>query len=171
MTWEVIAFGLGWHQLLGAARRQRRRPSIEEPTMNTIVPSLWLKRAFWADAAVCGITAALQLAATGVLTVETGLPGELLTGTGLFLVGYVALLLTLATRTRLWSGWVWLVVVGNLAWGVGAVEVSLTLQLSALGEAFALVQAVAVAAFAALEYRGLRLSERADGEHSGLASV
>ena len=129
--------------------------------MQTIVPNTFLKRALGADAALSGAVALLQLAVPTLLAAQTGLAPALLIGTGVFLVGYVALLIVLATRARLWAPLVWFVVAGNAGWAVAALVVSQEQALSALGQAFAFVHAVAVSVFAWLEYRGLATSSRA----------
>jgi hypothetical protein len=131
--------------------------------MTSIIPSSFLKRVLLADAAVSGSVALLQLAATEPLAALTGLPTGLLLGTGLFLVGYVTLLVVLAKRSRVWSSMIWLVIAGNLAWAVAALAVAATLPAALLGEAFAAVHAIAVSTFAYLEYRGLGGSEANSG--------
>ena len=131
--------------------------------MTSIIPSSFLKRVLLADAVVSGSVALLQLAAGKQLAALTGLPSGLLLGTGLFLVGYVTLLIILAKRASVWSSMIWLVIAGNLAWAVGALAVAAALQVALLGEAFAAVHAIAVATFAYLEYRGLGASEASAG--------
>jgi hypothetical protein len=137
--------------------------------MNSIAPSRFLKRALLADAAVSGAVAVLQLVAASLLAAETGLPGALLKGTGLFLIAYVALLITLATRQRLWPALIWFVIIGNVGWAIAAIAVTQTLPLSTLGHAFAAVHAVAVTVFAGLEYRGLAPRESAP-RHASLGA-
>ena len=132
--------------------------------MTSIIPSSFLKRVLLADAGVSGAVALLQLVATEQLALFTGLPAGLLLGTGIFLVGYVTLLVVLAKRSSVWASMIWLVIVGNLGWAVAAVTVGATLPAALLGEAFAAVHAVAVTTFAYLEYRGL-------GESSSSAST
>lgn len=126
--------------------------------MTSITPSSFLKRVLLADAGVSGAVALLQLVATKQLAELTGLPAVLLLGTGLFLVGYVTLLIVLATRSRVWSSMIWLVIAGNLGWAVAALIVGATVPGTLLGEAFAAVHAIAVTTFAYLEYRGLGIS-------------
>lgn len=134
--------------------------------MNSIVASPFLKRVLLADAGVSGAVALLQLAATERLAALTGLPAGLLLGTGVFLVGYVALLITLAKSSSVWSSMIWIVIAGNVAWAVAALAVAATLPVGLLGEAFAAVHALAVTLFAYLEYRGLGASE---GNRSSVA--
>jgi len=131
--------------------------------MTRIIPSSFLKRVLLADAGVSGAVALLQLVATKPLAALTGLPAGLLLGTGVFLVGYVALLVVLAKGSSVWSSLIWLVIVGNLAWAVAALVVAATMPVALLGEAFAAVHAVAVTAFAYLEYRGIGVSGASAG--------
>jgi hypothetical protein len=127
--------------------------------MNSIVASPFLKRALLADAGVSGAVALLQLVASKPLADFTGLPAGLLVGTGVFLVGYVSLLIALAVRESVWSSLIWLVIAGNLGWAVAALSIAALQPLAALGTAFVLVHALAVTTFAYLEYRGLSASE------------
>ena len=126
--------------------------------MNSIVPSAFLKRALLADALVSGAVALLQLVAYKPLATYTGISPTLLLGTGVFLVGYVGLLIVLALRDSVWSSLIWLVIAGNLGWAVAALSVAAVQPLAALGSIFAFVHAVAVTTFAYLEYRGLGAS-------------
>lgn len=127
-----------------------------------VVPSTLLRRALLADACVSGATAALQLLAGASFAAATGLPLALLTGTGVFMVVYAALLLRTATRGRVWAWWLWVIVVGNVAWAVGSVELLAgdALRPTSVGEAFLILQAVATLTFATLEFGGFRASQR-----------
>ena len=143
--------------------------------MHTIHPSRLLKVALLADALVSGAVALLQLLAGKLLAGLLALPAVLLLESGVFLVGYVTLLLVLATRRRLWSGLVWAVVIGNVGWAVGCLSLIPLLPLtgnapaSPLGIAFLLVQAVVVLAFALLQWRGWRASSGATAAQGGVA--
>lgn len=125
--------------------------------MKTIEPSAFLRGVLLADAVVSGAVALFQLALAQTLATWLHLPVTWLVATGAFLVGYVVLLVVLARSARLSAAWVWLVVLGNIAWAVGCVllPVSGAVNPSGLGLAFLVVHAVAVLAFAALEARGL----------------
>ena len=128
--------------------------------MRTILPAPFLKRALLADATVSSITGLLQLAATDGLVALLGFPRLALVGTGEFMLIYAALLLVRATRKRLWSPAVGVIVLGNLLWGLGGLAflVSGLVAPSAAGTAFVLLQVAAVALFAGLEWTGLRRS-------------
>jgi hypothetical protein len=158
MTCEVIALLLGWAQS-GCTSAGTPSQLREEITMPSIIPSSFLKRVLLADAAVSGSVALLQLAAYKPLAALTGIPADLLLGTGIFLVCYVTLLITLARSTSVWTSMIWLVIAGNLAWAAAALAVAATLSATLVGEAFAAVHAIAVTTFACLEYRGLSASE------------
>jgi hypothetical protein len=131
--------------------------------MRTVRPSPFLKFALFADACVSGATGLLQLGATGSLSELLDLPPALLWSAGEFFVVYALLLVALATRARLWSALVMVVVVGNSMWALASVGLLLigALSPSAMGVGFVLVQAVAVLVFAALQWRGLHGSLRA----------
>ncbi len=128
--------------------------------MQTVHPSQLLKIALLLDAVVSGTVGLLQLSAATALTSLLALPHAVLMGTGEFLVVYALLLVGMASRTRLWPALVMFIVLGNVMWGLGCVVLLLAGVLSpnALGVGFVLMQTVAVAVFAALEWRGLRRS-------------
>ena len=129
--------------------------------MNTVKPSRLLRGALLADALVSAGAAALQLLPAGAVAELTGLPRPLLAATGAFLLVYVALLLVMARSTRLWSTLVLLVVIGNAGWALGCLALAIRWALPAPGTAWLLVQAVAVLAFALLQWRGLAASPAA----------
>jgi hypothetical protein len=125
-----------------------------------IHPSLLLRRAILADAVVSGAMALLLSIAATPLARLLSLPEPLLRETGLFLIGYVALLGWLATRPAMPSLLVWLIVVGNALWTLGSVAllVSGAVSPNLLGIVFVAVQAIAVGVFAELQFLGLRRS-------------
>ena len=129
--------------------------------MKIVTPSPLLRTALLADACASGAMALLQLALTPTLASWTRLPPPLLTETGLFLVVYVALLLALARNARLPAALVGLIVGGNVGWAAAAVALTAALEPSGLGIAFLAAHAVAVLAFAALEFAGLKASPAA----------
>jgi hypothetical protein len=89
------------------------------------------------------------------------LPDALLFYAGAFLVPYAALLAYLSRRETLPRWTVWAVVLGNILWAVDCTLLALSgwVAPSALGYAFIAVQAVAVVAFAELQYVGMRRSQ------------
>lgn len=128
--------------------------------MHHIHSSCLLKVALWVDAIMSGASGVLQLAAPDRLSALLQLPRPLLAGTGEFYLAYAATLLVLATRKRLWRPLVLLIVFGNLAWGLAGVAALLVGAIgpSWLGTAYVLMQVVAVTAFAAAQWLGLRRS-------------
>ena len=128
--------------------------------MLTVRPSPSLKFALLADACISGATGLLQLSATQSLSALLALPHAVLLGTGEHFVVYALLLAAMATRTRLWSAPVRVVVLGNGLWALASVGLLLSgaLSPSPMGVGFVPLQAVAVLVFAALEWRGLRRS-------------
>lgn len=108
------------------------------------------------DAASCAATGALQLAAAPTLAAWFGLPQALLTATGAFLLAVCALAL-FASRAPVRRPLVWIMVAGNAAWVLGCLELLFTGAAStALGQAWLVVQAVAVGVLAELEWMGLQ---------------
>lgn len=122
--------------------------------------STLLRRALIADAAITGATALLMIAAAGFLEGLLDLPATLLRYAGIGLMPFVAYLLYLTSRSRVSAGKVWLVITLNAAWVVGSALLLLSSQIqpNALGYAFVIVQALAVAGFAEMQYAGLRRS-------------
>jgi len=89
-----------------------------------------------------------------------GLSAALLLGAGLFCIGYALVVGTMSRKARL-PGWsVWAVIVGNLGWSAGCLLFAFD-DLAAptyAGKAFLVFQAIAVFAFAELQWFGLRRS-------------
>ena len=130
--------------------------------MSSFQPSPTLRTALIADAAASGVSAVLMLASAGMLEGFTGLPAALLRGAGLILVPFVAFVGYLAAQARLTAAAVWAVIVCNALWVAGSTLLLLSgwVALTALGYAFVIAQAAAVAVFAELQYTGLRRPNR-----------
>lgn len=117
----------------------------------------FLRQAVLLDAIVSGATGALLWLGAGPLSGLLGLPQALLTGAGLFCVGYAAGLVLVARLSVIPRRLALAIVVGNAVW----VAASLWLPASGLvspttlGTAFVVAQAVAVLAFAVLQWIGL----------------
>jgi hypothetical protein len=128
-----------------------------------IYPSLFLRRAIQADAVVSGAMAILLTLGAGALAPILNLPEALFRETGIFLIAYAALVGWLGTRMTLPKAMVWLIVVGNAVWTLASVALlfSGTVTPNLLGELFVAMQAIAVGAFAELQYIGLRRSNSA----------
>jgi hypothetical protein len=129
----------------------------------TLMPSRSLRHALTADAVVSGGCGLLQLAGGAGLAALLGLSAPLLQATGVFLLGYAALLVMLATRERLDQAWIVLVVTGNLGWSIACVAlVALGLiSPSAWGLGWMVLQALVPMAFAAWQFTAARASATA----------
>lgn len=131
--------------------------------MNTIHSSRFLKNAFLADAAATGALAALHLARPQGVTGLLDLPEALLQGTGLFMVGYVLMLLGLAASRSLWRPLVLFVVVGNVLWALASIDIVVLglVEPSGWGIAYVMLQALGTLGLAWLQYLGLKKSPAA----------
>ena len=117
------------------------------------------------DAVASGALGILSLAAGPLLRDLLGAPLALLWPAGLFLVVYAAAIWTIASRPGISRSAAASVVALNLLWVVVSIMAVAAgwLSLTALGTAFVLVQAAAVALFAELQVLGLRRSRPATG--------
>lgn len=126
-----------------------------------INPSLFLRRAIVGDAVITGAMAALLVAAAGLLGPLLNLPEVFLREIGIFLIVYALLVGFLGTRETMPKLAVCLVIAANALWAVDSIALLFTnwVQPNALGQAFVVAQAVAVAVIAELQYIGLRKSD------------
>jgi hypothetical protein len=117
-----------------------------------------LRRLLFVDAAISGVSGVLLLAAASPLARLLALPEPLLRYSGFSLLLFAALVLYLATRDILPRGGVLTIIALNIAWVVASAALLLTggVAPNALGYAFVIVQAIAVAALAEMQYMGLR---------------
>jgi hypothetical protein len=124
-----------------------------------INPSVFLRRAILADAIFSGASA-LLLTFGAALAPLLNLPEALLRETGLFLIAYAALVGWLGTRQSMPKALVAIVIAGNAAWTIASIALlfSGAVTPNLLGEAAVAIQAIAVGAFAELQYIGLRRS-------------
>jgi hypothetical protein len=129
-------------------------------TIKSIPSSKFLRGVLLADAATCIGTGLLAVMATNFLSQYLGLPADLLKYAGISLLPFAAFLIYLATLETISPSAVWLVIVLNALWTVDSILLLLAGWASPtlVGSGFVLFQAVGVAAFAALEYMGLRKS-------------
>ena len=125
-----------------------------------IHPSLFLRRAIVADAIFSGASAILLTFGAGELAPWLSLPEALLRETGLFLIAYAALVGWLGMRQAMPKPLVVIVIAGNAAWTLASIAllVSGWVNPNLLGEIMVAMQAIAVGAFAELQYIGLRKS-------------
>jgi hypothetical protein len=123
-----------------------------------IQPSLFLRRAILADAIFSGVSAVLLTFGAAEFAPWLSLPEALLRETGLFLIGYAALVAWLGTRPSMPKPLVVIVIVGNAAWTLASVALlfSGAVMPNLLGEILVVAQAVATGVFAELQYVGLR---------------
>ena len=122
----------------------------------SIDQTTFLRRVLLVDAATCIATGALLAVEAAPLSRLLGLPAAVLFWAGASLFPSAALMLWVALRERLSHAAAWLIVAGNALWVIASVGVLFALALTALGYAFVIAQAVAVALLAELEYVGLR---------------
>jgi hypothetical protein len=116
-----------------------------------------LRRVLLVDAGASGTMGIALLLAAGPAAHVLGLPVGLLRWVGVILVPFAAVLAWVATRARMPQHVVRTIVVANALWVLGSVLLlaSGSVAPTRLGELFVLLQAVAVAGFAYLEYNGL----------------
>ena len=126
--------------------------------MHQLPSSTFLRRLLFADAVVSGVTGVLMTAAATPLATLLALPTPLVRYAGLALLPFAALVLHLARRERVTRTGVLAVIGLNAAWVAASVLVLLTgwVAPNGLGVAFVLVQALAVAVLADVQYTGLR---------------
>ena len=131
--------------------------------MPTVSPSLLLRRALVADAAISGSTGLLMTLGADALAGLLGVPAGLLRYAGLSLLPYAAILAYLATRAGLPRPAVWAVIACNAFWAADSLLLLVTgwVGPTALGYAFVIAQALAVVAFAEAQHLGLRRSAAA----------
>ena len=125
-----------------------------------IHPSLFLRRAIQADAIFSGVSALLLTFGAGALAPWLNLPEALLRETGVFLIAYAALVGWLGARQSMPKPLVVIVISGNAAWTLASIGLlfSGAVTPNLLGEAFVVIQAIAVGVLAELQYIGLRKS-------------
>lgn len=128
--------------------------------MSTFRPSTLLRQALLADAAVSGATGLLLALGAGPLADLLALPEGLLRHAGLVLLPFAAAVGWLGTRERPSGAAVRAVVVVNALWVVEslALLVGGWVAPNALGHAFVVAQALAVAALAGAQQVGLQRS-------------
>lgn len=118
----------------------------------------FLRRVLLADAATCLATGLLLTLGANALQPLLGLPQALLREAGMLLYPFAALVLFTATRPELPRMLVWVIVISNALWAFDSAMLLLAGWVTPTlpGKAFVVVQALAVALFAELEFFGLR---------------
>lgn len=118
--------------------------------------SLSLRTLLAVDAATCALMGSALLAAPQALGGVLGLPPAFVGWAGVLLFPCALLMLVAALPRSTPPALAWLVVIGNAAWVLASLAVAtIVFTPTALGVAFVLAQALAVALIAALEYRAL----------------
>lgn len=127
-----------------------------------IAPSTFLRRALLLDAASCAALGLLLAVCAAPLGWWFHLPLPLLRESGLVLLAFAAFLAWACTRPLLPRLLVLAIIAGNALWALDSVLLLPGwIAPNALGACFILVQAIATALIAELEYVGLRRSATA----------
>ena len=110
------------------------------------------------DAAACGALGVASLGGAPVLDDLLGVPDGLLASVGVFLAAWAVVLWVISSRPRVSKIAAWGVILFNLAWTVDSAVVLAAgwFPLTAVGVAFVLAQAAAVAVIAAAQFYALR---------------
>jgi len=131
--------------------------------MRSLVPSLFLKRVLWPDAALSLVCGLLMVFDTPLLESLLRLPAPLLLAAGIVCLPYAAFLGWLATRRQAPLAALWAPVLLNVVWAASWLGAAFggSLAPSLLGEAFIGVQVIGTLLLAELEFAGLKRSARA----------
>jgi hypothetical protein len=124
----------------------------------TLRASDLLRRALLADAVVSGTTAAALIVFADAAATLFGVPAALLRMVGLILVPFAAVVLIIARRPDVGRRSILAVIVCNALWAVDSILLLLTgwVEPTPIGYAFVVGQALIVAAFAEVQYVGMR---------------
>jgi hypothetical protein len=156
-----------FHDAAGNGRAAARQETsgfhhpMEFPMSLLASPHL-LRSLLWADAASSLASGALHLVAAASLATLLGIPESLLTASGIALLGYVALAVWLATNGPVHPRMTAVLVAANFAWAAVALALLFdgALTPTVAGRAYLLVQALAVATLAELQWMALRRQAR-----------
>lgn len=126
--------------------------------MFTDSPRVFLRRALFLDAVASGASGLLLLLGAGLLAGPLGLPENFMRLIGLSFVPFVAFVTWTGTREQPSAGAVQSVIAMNAVWVVASIVFLFSgwMNPTLLGNIFVVVQAVAVAVFAQLQFVGLR---------------
>jgi hypothetical protein len=126
--------------------------------MLTIKNNAFLRYVLFADAATSLIVGVPMSVASGFVAGMTELPQNLIFFAGLSLFPFAASLIYLATRAEFTASAVWVVIIVNILWSSASILLIAAgfTSPNAFGTFFVIFQAIGVAAYAVLEYIGLR---------------
>ena len=126
--------------------------------MNSIPLSLFLRRVLLFDAATCLLTGTVMLAASGTVERLLAIPAQLSSALAVVLLAFGVAVAWVGTRRHLLRPAVWAIVTLNALWAIESVLALAFgwLEPNALGHAFIIGQAIAVAVIAELQFLGLR---------------
>jgi hypothetical protein len=118
----------------------------------------FLRTILIADAVASGATGVLMIVSAGFLAGLLAIPAGLLFEAGLILVPYVLFVAFVASRPVIPVKPVWFIIACNALWTLGSLIllVSGLIAPNALGYAFVIIQAAAVALLGELQYVALR---------------
>ncbi len=130
--------------------------------MTNVPMSRPLRVTLLGDAGASGATAALLVAGAGLLEPLLGLPVALMREAGMLLVPYVILVVFVASRASAAVTAVNAIIAINAGWTAASLLLLASdwVNPSMLGIAFVLAQALAVGAFAVIQYACLRQAGR-----------
>lgn len=121
--------------------------------------SNFLRTVLKLDAATCVGMGALVLPAAAALQAPLGIDANLLRSAAAALIPIGLFMLWVGTRREAPAGFVWLIILGNLAWTAGSLLAAADLPgITALGQLLVAGQGLGVLALAIAEWAGLRQS-------------
>jgi len=121
--------------------------------------SNFLRTVLKLDAATCLGMGALVLPAAAALQAPLGVDANLLRAAAASLIPIGLFMLWVGTRREAPAGFVWLIILGNLAWTAGSLLAAADLPgVTALGQLLVAGQGLGVLALAIAEWAGLRQS-------------
>ena len=121
--------------------------------------STFLRTILKLDAASCLGMAALAIPTAVALSGPFGIDAAVLTGAAVSLIPIGLFILWLGTRRDSPAALLYLVILGNIGWGLASLVAAIQLPgITALGSAAVAGQGLAVLALAALEWAGVRQS-------------
>ncbi|WP_428696877.1 hypothetical protein [Stappia sp.] len=134
--------------------------------MFDIIARLSLRNLLVVDALTCAVMGALLLVADGLLAGPLGLPADLLFYAGLLLLPVSAFMVLVALPARTPGSGTLIVIAGNWLWVAASIALPVLglVAPTALGLAFLVIQAVAVAMLAILEQKAFA------GRHATMAA-